>query len=190
MIAKIQAVYRGRLCRRRLRETRARAVANWGGLFHRLYHVAYKSKLATAVQRKFRAHIRSRVEARAAVHVQRVFRGHLARVECALMRYEIFERKATVVQGLWRQHRARQLRLALLALRHRAAHAVQRCWRAYSLRKHLRDSMNRARRKRLAEVNSRKEGEQGRDRRWNDATKRERNDSIDRANNFNRTSNF
>lgn len=75
----IQAHYRGHLYRRRRGEIKARAIASWGFLCHSV-QMQFKNQMATLIQRRHRVRTRARAEQRSAVRVQKVFRGHMARV--------------------------------------------------------------------------------------------------------------
>eukprot|EP00615_Pteridomonas_danica_P019386 CAMPEP_0114383778 /NCGR_PEP_ID=MMETSP0102-20121206/4948_1 /TAXON_ID=38822 ORGANISM="Pteridomonas danica, Strain PT" /NCGR_SAMPLE_ID=MMETSP0102 /ASSEMBLY_ACC=CAM_ASM_000212 /LENGTH=1302 /DNA_ID=CAMNT_0001539917 /DNA_START=24 /DNA_END=3932 /DNA_ORIENTATION=+ len=104
-------------------------------------------------RRKLREFRELAIAAKAALQVQRVFRGHLAKLRCARLRAEreaLFARQrssAVAVQRVWRGHSGRNLYKALRAAkkaeekrRDTACRRLQRVWRGAFARKQVGDS--------------------------------------------------
>jgi hypothetical protein len=154
---KIQALFRGHSLRYKQACSHALNTAHWGFFYCFVYRVSFKNAMAKLVQTRFRAYIRQRVEERAAVNIQRLWRGHAARVLKALLLYRRFEAASKAVQRIVRVHLQRKQRKLLIQERELASHQIQRCFRAWRLRKYLRDMRTRTIQTRAAAVSASKE---------------------------------
>jgi len=135
---KIQALFRGHILRYNKACRKVKIIGHWGFFYHYIYHIKYKSEKASMIQRLYRAHIRVRVENRAAVNIQRVFRGFEARKLKAILIFQRYDRCSRILQRMFRVWRARQIRKLVVATREAAAPVIQRCFRAWRFREYLR----------------------------------------------------